>query len=158
MKAQGNAEIVDCKVEDSKMLALLSTVTKVPELASPEFDECLIEFTLAKNVVTTPTVSLKGKAIQLTGEGKLNLVSSVSSTLDYDMEMALAEELLAKIGVKELREAFVKRDDGFSVVKFRVYGTTEEPQTDLLQRIGKAAATKAVKDQVNKLLGDKKLF
>jgi hypothetical protein len=74
------------------------------------------------------------------------------------MEMALAEELLAKIGVKELREAFVKRDDGFSVVKFRVFGTTEEPKTDLLQRVGKAAATKAVKDQVNKLLGDKKLF
>lgn len=155
MKARGNAEIVDCRVEDSKMLALLSKVTKVPELASPEFEECLIEFTLANSVVTTPTVSLKGKAIQLTGQGKLNLVRS---TLDYDMEMALAEELLAKIGVKELREAFVKRDDGFSVVKFRVYGTTEEPQTDLLQRIGKAAATKAVKDQVNKLLGDKKLF
>jgi hypothetical protein len=113
MKAQGNAEIVDCRVEDSKMLALLSTVTKVPELASPEFEECLIEFTLARNVVTTPTVSLKGQAIQLTGQGKLNLVRS---TLDYDMEMALAEELLAKIGVKELREAFVKRDDGFSVV------------------------------------------
>jgi uncharacterized protein involved in outer membrane biogenesis len=155
MKAQGSAEIVDCRIEDSKMLALLSKVTKVPELANPDFEECLIEFTLAKNVVTTPTVSLKGQALQLTGQGKLNLVRS---TLDYDMELALAEELLAKIGVKELRAAFVERDDGFWATEFRVFGTTEEPQTDLLERIGKAAATKAVKDQVNKLLGKKKLF
>jgi autotransporter translocation and assembly factor TamB len=155
MKARGNAEIVDCRIEDSKMFSLLSTVMKVPELASPEFEDCRIEFTLERNVVSTPTVSLKGRALQITGQGQLNLARS---TLDYDLELALAEELLAKIGVKELREAFVKRDDGFSVVKFRVFGTTEEPQTDLLQRIGKAAATKAVKDQVNKLFGDKKLF
>jgi uncharacterized protein involved in outer membrane biogenesis len=155
MKARGNAQIVDCRIEDSKMLALLSRVMKVPELANPEFEECLVEFTLAKSVVSTPTVSLKGQAMQLTGKGKLNLVNS---TLDYDMELALSEKLFAKVTMKELRPAFKKREDGFSVVAFRVFGTTEEPQTDLLQRIGKAAATKAVGDQVNKLLGGKKLF
>ena len=43
------------------------------------------------------------------------------------------------------------------MVAFNVFGTTEEPTTDLLNRIGKAAATEAAKDQVNKLL-KKKLF
>jgi len=155
MKARGNAQIVDCRIEDLKMMALLSRLLKVPELANPEFEECRVEFTLAKSVLSTPTVSLTGEAMQLTGKGKLNLVRS---TLDYDMELALSEKLFAKITAKELRPAFKKRDDGFSVVAFRVFGTTEEPQTDLLQRIGKAAATKAIGDQVNKLLGGKKLF
>lgn len=154
MKARGHAEIADCRIEDSKMLALLSTVMKVPELASPEFEECRFEFTLEKSVLSTPMVSLKGRALQLTGKGTLNLVSS---NIDYDMELALAEELLAKIPVQGLRAAFKKRDDGFSVAVFRVFGTTEEPQTDLLSRIGRAAATEAAKDQVNKLL-KKKLF
>jgi hypothetical protein len=155
MKARGNARVVDCRVEDSKTLALLSTLLKVPELANPEFEECLVEFTLARSVLSTPTVSLKGQAMQLTGEGTLNLVRS---TLDYDMELALSEKLFAKITAKELRPAFKKRDDGFSVVAFRVFGTTEDPKTDLLKRIGTAAATKAVEDKVNKLLGGKKLF
>ncbi len=155
MKARGNAQIVDCRIEDSKTMALLSRLLKVPELANPEFEECLVEFTLARSVLSTPTVSLKGQAMQLTGKGKLNLINS---TLDYDMELALSEKLFAKITAKELRPAFKKRDDGFSVVAFRVFGTTEEPQTDLLKRIGAAAATKAVGDQVNKLLGGKKLF
>ena len=155
MKARGNAQVVDCRIEDSKMMALLSRLLKVPELANPEFEECLVEFTLAKSVLSTPTVSLKGQAMQLAGKGKLNLINS---TLDYDMELALSEKLFAKITAKELRPAFKKRDDGFSVVAFRVFGTTEDPQTDLLKRIGTAAATKAVGDQVNKLLGGKKLF
>jgi hypothetical protein len=155
MKARGNAHVVDCRIEDSKTLALLSTVLKVPELASPEFEECLVDFTLQRNVLSTPRLSLKGQAMQLSGKGTLNLVHS---TLDYDMELALSEKLFAKITRKELRPAFKKRDDGFSTVEFRVFGTTEEPKTDLLQRIGKAAATKAVKDKVNELLGGKKLF
>jgi len=128
---------------------------KVPDLAEPEFKECLVEFTLAGTVLSTPTVSLKGQALQLTGGGKLNLVSS---TLDYDMQLALSERLFKKVTVKQLRAAFTQREDGFWVVDFRLFGTTEEPETDLLQRIGRAAATKAVGDQVNKLLGGKKLF
>jgi uncharacterized protein involved in outer membrane biogenesis len=155
MKAQGNAEVVDCRIEDSKMLALLAKLVKVPDLAEPEFKECLVEFTLAGTVLSTPTVSLKGQALQLTGGGKLNLVSS---TLDYDMQLALSERLFKKVTVKQLRAAFTQREDGFWVVDFRLFGTTEEPETDLLQRIGRAAATKAVGDQVNKLLGGKKLF
>jgi len=154
MTGQGHAEVVDCRIEDSDMMALLSTVMKVPELANPEFEQCRVEFALAKSVLSTPMVSLKGKALQLTGEGTVHLVSS---KIDYDMELALAEELLEKIPMQQLRAAFKKRDDGLSVVAFKLFGTTEAPQTDLMSRIGKAAATEAAKDQVNKLLG-RKLF
>jgi len=154
LKANGHAEIVDCRIEDSKMLALLSTLLKVPELASPEFQDCRIEYSLANNVLSTPVLSLKAQALEVTGNGKVNLVQS---TLDYDLKLALAETLLAKIPVQELRAAFKPREDGLSEVAFKAYGPMDDPQTDLLSRVGKAAATDAVKGQVNRLL-KKKLF
>jgi uncharacterized protein involved in outer membrane biogenesis len=153
MTGKGFGQVVDCRIEDSKVLALLSKALNVPELASPEFEECRVDFTLANNILSTPKLNLKGEAMQLAGAGKVNLVHS---TIDYDLKLALAESLLAKIPVQELRAAFKPRDDGLSEVAFRAYGPMDAPQTDLMSRIGKAAATEAVKDQANKLL--KKIF
>jgi uncharacterized protein involved in outer membrane biogenesis len=153
LKANGQAQVVDCRVEDSKMLALLSTVLKVPELASPEFQDCRIEYSLANNVLSTSVLSLKGQAIEITGKGRLNLVRS---TINYDLNLALTEALLNKITVPQLRGAFEPRGDGFSEISFRAYGTTDAPETDLLTRVGRAAAEDAVKDQANKLL--RKIF
>ena len=110
-----------------------------------------MEFKLDGYRLQTPVLSLKGKALQLTGKGRMNLETS---TLDYDMTLALATTLLEKVQVKELRSAFKKRDDGFSTVDFKVYGSSVNPQTDLAKNIGKAAATEAV----NKFLKKKKLF
>ena len=153
LKANGHAEVDDCQVEDSKMLALLSSVLKVPELASPDFEDCRVEYSLANNVLSTPVVSLKGQAIEVTGKGRVNLVRS---TLNYDLNLALTEALLNKITVPQLRGAFEPRGDGFSQIAFRAYGTTDAPETDLLARVGRAAAEDAIKDQANKLL--KKIF
>jgi hypothetical protein len=153
MTGKGFGQVVDCRIEDSKVLVLLSKALNVPELASPEFEECRVDFTLANNILSTPKLNLKGQALQLAGAGKVNLVHS---TIDYDLTLALAESLLARIPVQELRAAFKPRDDGLSEVAFRAYGPMDAPQTDLMSRIGKAAATEAVKDQANKLL--KKIF
>ena len=155
LKGRGQAQVADCRVENAKVMALLSTALQVPELANPEFDECRLEFTMTGSRVQTPVVSLKGDAMQLTGHGTYNVDTYA---IDYDMSLALAATLLAKVTRKELRPAFKDRGDGFSTVEFRVFGTTLAPQTDLLSRVGKAVATEAAKDQVNKLLKKKKLF
>jgi len=155
MKGEGQGEVADCKVEDSRVLALLSRVLQVPELANPEFQECRVTFTLRGDRLSTPTLSLKGEALQLTGKGTMNLDSS---TLDYDMTLALATALLEKVRVKEFRAAFEPREDGLSTVDFKVFGSTENPQTDLAKRIGKTAATEALKGQVDRLLKGKKIF
>jgi hypothetical protein len=81
----------------------------------------------------------------------------VQSTLDYDLKLALTEALLNKITVPQLRGAFEPRGDGFSEIAFKAYGPTDAPETDLLSRVGRAAAEDAVKNQVNKLL-KKNLF
>ena len=153
LQARGSVEVVDCQVENSRMLATVSTLLKVPELATPKFEECLVEYTLEGYRLRTPKVSLKSRPMQVSARGTVNLASSA---IDYDVNLALAETLLAKIPLRELRAAFKERGDGLSAMDFRVYGTTEDPQTDMLARVGQAAATEVIKDQANKLL--KKIF
>jgi hypothetical protein len=95
-----------------------------------------------------------GRTVQLTGEGNVDLATYA---LDYRMNLALAPPLFAKVTRPELRPAFRRRRDGFSTIDFHLYGTTLEPQTDLVSRIAKGAATEAAKDQLNRLF-KKKIF
>jgi hypothetical protein len=154
MTGSGQARVKDCRVENAKVMALLSTVLQVPELANPAFEECQFQFKMKGSRVDTPVVSLKSDAMRLTGHGTYNIDSYA---LDYAMSLALSPKLLAKMTRKELRPAFKEQPDGFSAVDFRVYGTTLNPQTDLLARVGKAAATEAAKGELDKLLKKKKL-
>ena len=84
----------------------------------------------------------------MSGKGTLDLDTSA---LDYQMTLALAPKLLAKVTRPELRPAFTDRGDGFSTIGFHLYGTTSDPETDLLSRIAKAAATEAIKGQLDRL-------
>ncbi len=152
MKGRGEGTIANCRVEDARTLALLADVLKVPELASPDFEECRFEFVQAGSRLSTPVVSLKGQALRLTGRGTVNLDTRA---LDYEMRLALAPKLMAKVTRPELRPAFRVEGDGFSTIDFRLYGTALAPQTDLLARVGKAAATEAVKGQLGRLFKKK---
>ena len=148
MKGHGLGTITDCRVEHGRTLALLAAVLQVPDLASPEFDECRAEFTQSGYRLSTPVVRLVGKAVHLTGRGTVNLATY---GLDYQMTLALSPGLFAKVTRPELRPAFRQRGDGFAEIAFRLYGTTLDPQTDLVSRIGRAAATEAAKDQLNRI-------
>jgi hypothetical protein len=102
----------------------------------------------------TPVVNLTGDAVRLSGRGRLELDTGA---LDYEMTLALAPRLFARVTRPELRAGFDTRADGFAAIPFRLYGTTLEPKTDLVARLGKAAAAGVAKDQLNKLL-KKKMF
>ncbi len=148
MKGHGQGTVSGCQVQNARTLALLASVLQVPELASPDFDECRAEFTQSGYRVATPVVVLSGKAVQLRGAGTVDLRNY---GLDYQMNLALAPHLFAKMTRPELRPAFQQRADGFSTIDFRLYGTTLAPQTDLLARVAKGAATDAVKKQLQRL-------
>jgi hypothetical protein len=150
MRGRGQGTIADCRVEHGRTLALLSGILQLPELASPSFDECRAEFTQSGTRLSTPILRLVGKMVQLTGEGNVNLTTYA---IDYRMTLALAPQLFAKVTRRELRPAFQQRGDGFSTIDFRLYGTTQDPQTDLVSRIAMGAA----KDQLNRLF-KKKIF
>jgi hypothetical protein len=154
LRGRGRGTIGGCRAENARSLALVAGLLQVKELANPDFEECRFEFTQAGARLSTPVVILKGDAVRLAGHGTVNLATS---GLDYEMTLALSPKLFAKVTRPELRPAFKPAADGFSVIGFRLYGTTREPQTDLVSRLGKAAATEAAKNEINRLL-KKKIF
>jgi hypothetical protein len=72
------------------------------------------------------------------------------------MTLGLSPRLHAKLLRPELRAAFKDRGDSYPAMDFRVTGTTTDPKTDILLRLGRAAATEAAKGQIDRLL--KKVF
>jgi len=148
LRGRGRGTVSGCRVEHARTLALVAGILQVPELASPDFEECRFEFTQAGSRLSTPVLSLKGDAVRLSGRGTVDLETS---GLDYRMTLALSPKLFAKVTRPELRPAFEPADDGFSAIDFRLYGTTLDPQTDLVSRLGWAAATEAAKSQLDKL-------
>ena len=153
LKGKGRIEVAGCAISNAPVLAAVAAATRVPELANPDFDQCLVDFTLGANRLETPVVSLKGKQIQLTGHGTTSLDTYA---LDYDLTLALGTKLLEKIPVRELRAAFHDRGDGFSSIDFKVTGTSAAPKTDLAARVGKSAATEAAVSGLSRLLTKKK--
>ena len=150
LRGSGKAEVAHCRATNSKVLALVSRVLQIPELANPDLDQCLVEFTLGGGRLQTPVLRMTGKQVQLSGNGTMNLLTR---GLDYRMNLALAQPLLDKITVRPLRAAFVDRGDGFSTVDFTVTGTSDEPKTDLASKVGRSAAIDAVKGGFARILG-----
>lgn len=153
MRGSGDAAIRDCRWPRAALFGLLGSLLQIPELADPRFDDCRVEFTLADGQARTPLVSLKGPALELTGRGVANLVTSA---IDYDLTLALAPGLLAKVPAS-MRAGFRTRADGFGTIPFKVTGTTAAPRTDLPGRVGKAAAIEAAKEGLlGRLFGPRK--
>jgi uncharacterized protein involved in outer membrane biogenesis len=143
VKGSGHAEIRDCRWPKAPLFGVLAAVLQIPELADPRFDDCRVEFTLGRGQARTPVVSFKGRALELTGSGVTNLVTS---GVDYDLTLALSPGLLAKIPGAPTRAAFKVRPDGFGTLAFKVTGTSLAPKTDIATRFGKAVAIEAAKE------------
>ena len=142
LKGKGQAQVEDCRVNQSALMGLLAAVLRVPELAHPDLDECRATFTLGGGRLVNPSLSLRGPALQLTGHGVTRLDTQA---IDYEMTLALGAALVGRIPTPELRAAFKDRGDGFSTVDFKVTGTTSAPHSDLALRVGQAAAESGLK-------------
>jgi uncharacterized protein YhdP len=154
VKGAGVAQIKDCRWPKAPLFGVLAALLQIPELADPRFDDCRVEFSLGGGHARTPVVSFKGPAIELTGLGDTNLMTSV---VDYDLTLALSPGLLAKVPGGTTRSAFKVRPDGFGTIAFKVTGTTAAPKTDLATRFGKAVAIEAAKEGIlGRLFGPKK--
>jgi hypothetical protein len=151
-RGKGQAEIRDCRLLDHAVTKALALALQMPELASPRFEECRVEFEVGGGVARTPVLRFKSRTLELTGRGTFGLVTSA---LDYDMTLAIGPDLLARIPGNTTRAAFKKREDGFSTLDFGVTGTAAAPKVDLVQKLGASLATEAVKEGIRKLFRKK---
>src|SRR5260221_8964980 len=153
LKGKGRAEIADCRVTNARTLAVVAAALRVPELANPDLDQCLVEFSMAGSRIQTPVVRLTGKQIQITGHGTTNLDTSA---LDYDMNLALGKELMDKITVRELRAAFRIAATVSPRGVFKGRGRPRAPQPTLPRKVAKAPPPRAAGMGLTKLFGRKK--
>jgi uncharacterized protein involved in outer membrane biogenesis len=137
----GRAEIVGGELKGIPALELVGALLQVPELSDLRFDQCVLEFSLSNNVMQTPVVKLTSQKVQITGKG---VVSLADDSLNHDLTLALAKDVLANVP-KEVRDIFTERSDGFLTLDFRVWGPYDKPKTDLTKRL--------VKGVVDRLIG-----
>ncbi len=81
VKGTGTAQIKECRWPKAPLFGVLSGLLQIPELADPRFDDCRVEFSLGGGQARTPVVSFKGPALELTGQGVTNLVTSGWTTI-----------------------------------------------------------------------------
>ena len=146
-----SAEIRDCRRR--RRSSTCSPALCRSRTFRPSLRDCRLEFVLGGGQARTPVVSFKGPALELTGQGVTNLVTSV---IDYDLTLALSPALMARVPA-EMRAGFKTRPDGFGTVPFKVAGTTAHPHADLAARFGKTLAIEAVNEGLlGQLFGPKK--
>ena len=148
MTGSGKAEIVGGTLTQVPLQNTLASLLQVPALREIKFDQCVMEFALANNVMQTPTIILKSPLVQVTGKGSVSLADY---TLNHDLTLALAKETLDNVP-GEIRKVFTERADGFLTLDFRVWGPYDSPQTDLKDRIVRGATQQLIEKGLQKLL------
>jgi len=136
MVGRGQVSVVGGRVSKLPAQELIASLLQVPSLQEIEFEECVVEFTLAGNILETPVIRFLSPLVQVTGKGSVSLEQN---TLDHDMMLALSQEVLSQLPAPLLR-AFTLREDGFYTLEFRLWGPVHSPQTDIQQRITRGAA------------------
>jgi uncharacterized protein involved in outer membrane biogenesis len=140
MTGSGKAEVADGLFVDVPLLKLIGTLLQIEELKQLKFDKCLLEFTIADNVMQTPVIKISAAKVELTGHGNIQLSDY---SLNHEFTLALAKDLLSRLP-QEVRDALTQRADGYYTLSFKVTGPYDSPKTDL--------GTKLVQDAAKQLL------
>ena len=135
MVGQGQASVAGGRVSQLPAQELVASLLQTPSLGEIEFEECVVEFTLADNVLETSVIRLLSPLVEVTGQGSVSLEQK---TLDHDMMLALSQEMLSQLPAP-LLQAFSQREDGFYTLEFHLWGPYDAPQTDLQKKIAQGA-------------------
>jgi uncharacterized protein involved in outer membrane biogenesis len=131
MAGNGKAEITGGQLVDIPVLNLIATLLQISALQNLKFDECRLEYVIANNVMETPVVSLKSAQVQITGKGSVSLEDY---SLNHTLTLVLAKGTLDNT-IEEVRNLFVKHDDGSFALDFKIWGPYDSPKTDLDKRL-----------------------
>ena len=149
MTGEGQAKLVQGRISGLPAQDFVAGLLQVPALKEIEFEEVLLEYSLADNVLNTPVIRMISPLVQVTGAGRLLLSNK---ELDHDVTVALSEEVLASVPKQFLR-VFEHRDDGFHMIQFRVWGPYDSPSTDLQHRLVQGVTNELLDKGLNLLRG-----
>ena len=133
---QGHVEIQGGQVVDVPILQTIALLLQLPSLINLKLDECSVDWTLAQEVLRTPTLRLLSRDVRITGAGAVSLASG---TVDHELTLALPKPVVARAG-RDVRRAFTEQPDGWMTLDFRVWGPYDTPRTDLSDRLFRTTA------------------
>jgi len=147
MTGSGKLEIVNGTLVGVPLLETLAVLLHINELRNLKFTECRLEFTMADNKMPTPVIRVKSPQVQITGKG---VVSLADYSLNHDVTLAVASDLLAKVP-SEIRDIFKKQPDGFLAITFQVTGPYDAPKNNITETLLKGAAQNLIQKGIQKL-------
>ena len=133
---QGHVEIQGGQVVDVPILQTIALLLQVPSLINLKLDECSVDWTLAQEVLRTPTLRLLSRDVRITGAGAVSLASG---TVEHELTLALPKPVVAR-APRDVRRAFTEQPDGWMTLDFRVWGPYDAPRTDLSDRLFRTTA------------------
>jgi hypothetical protein len=113
------------------VLAAVAAALDLPHLRDLRFQEGIIDFTLAGDILRTPLVRFVSGDVKILGKGEIQLRTG---ELAHEFTL-LVPPAAVRRAPKEMRSAFTERADGLSGVDFRVWGPYRSPRTDLQDRV-----------------------
>jgi uncharacterized protein involved in outer membrane biogenesis len=128
---QGHAEIRDGRLLDFPVLGAVATALDLPLLKDLRFQEGVIDFVLAGDVLRTPQVRFVSGDVKLLGKGEVQLRTG---ELAHEFTL-LVPPAAVRRAPREMRSAFTERADGLAGVDFRVWGPYRAPRTDLQDKV-----------------------
>jgi uncharacterized protein involved in outer membrane biogenesis len=141
----GDAQLVNGKLEGVKILHDVSQILKIKELDSPVINNAKTHFLVQNQQTKFIGLQLNSPIFQITGDGTVDF----NGNLNANLVLILTRDAMGKMP-KELAASFVQQQDGTGSIAFQVTGTTANPQTDLATRL--LMQNTQIKNVINKAL------
>lgn len=148
MSGRGHAEIRDGQLHDFPVLSAVATALDLPVLRDQRFQEGSIDFTLAGDVLGTPSVRFVSGDVRILGKGEVSLRTG---ELAHEFTLLVPAAALRR-APREMRAAFTERAEGLMGVDFRVWGSYRSPRTDLQDRVLRGFAESLLKKGLKQFL------
>lgn len=142
---EGDAQLTSGKLEGVKILKDVGSILRINELNEPVITKAQTHFVVAGRETKFNSLQLDSPLFQITGNG----VIGFNGALSADLVLILGREVMGKLP-KELAASFVQKQDGTGSISFHVSGTTNDPKTDLPQRL--LMQNTQIKSEINKAL------
>ena len=151
-KGQGNLSVRNGRISGSKVLQELAAILNVPGLANPDLSELNAQYIIADERVVIKSASLRSTLFSADVNGSVGF----NQRLNLDARVAFTPTLLNLIPAS-IRQNIERSLGPQSEIRFKIWGTAQQPQTNLKEVL----VTSAAKGLVDKLLKDRlgdKLF
>ncbi|MCK4261560.1 AsmA family protein [bacterium] len=144
---RGELKIKEGKLIGMPIMRLLAILLDAPFLGEIEFEEIFSDFAIENKIVKTDNVRLISKDVDIFARGSFDF----DTNLNYELTIRFSPELSAK---SFLKAEYLQDEEGRTIIRAKVGGTFEHPETDILKAQIKRIIEKKIKKEFEKGIED----